>query len=77
MTPLLFVGSRQCIEMCKEQIRGIIHQYAPQAPIGGIPGQDNLEMLQNMAVETVDMLIPQNKVGLVIGMWRKSRLIRS
>jgi len=53
--------------MCKEQIRGIIHQYAPQAPIGGMPGQDNLEMLQNMAVETVDMLIPQNKVGLVIG----------
>ncbi|XP_063686710.1 far upstream element-binding protein 1-like isoform X48 [Bolinopsis microptera] len=64
-------GNRQCIEHCKEQIKDIIHQYAPQTPIGGIPGTGDPpgpEMMQQMGqVETVDMLIPQDKVGLVIG----------
>ena len=61
-------GNRQCIEHCKDQIKDIIHQYAPQTPIGGIPGAGGSDMMQNMGQpETVDMLIPQNKVGLVIG----------
>ncbi|XP_063686663.1 far upstream element-binding protein 2-like isoform X6 [Bolinopsis microptera] len=68
---ITLTGNRQCIEHCKEQIKDIIHQYAPQTPIGGIPGTGDPpgpEMMQQMGqVETVDMLIPQDKVGLVIG----------
>ncbi|XP_063686689.1 far upstream element-binding protein 3-like isoform X30 [Bolinopsis microptera] len=65
---ITLTGNRQCIEHCKEQIKDIIHQYAPQTPIGGIPGTGGPEMMQQMGqVETVDMLIPQDKVGLVIG----------
>jgi len=65
---ITLTGTRQCIEHCKDQIKEILHQYAPQTPIGGIPGAGGSEMMQNMGQpETVDMLIPQNKVGLVIG----------
>jgi len=65
---ITLTGNRQCIEHCKDQIKEIIHQYAPQTPIGGIPGSGGPEMMQQMGqVETVDMLIPQDKVGLVIG----------
>jgi len=67
---IALTGNRQCIENCKEQIKDIVHQYAPQAPIGGMPGAGGFQgggMEHQGAVETVDMLIPQNKVGLVIG----------
>jgi len=77
---IILTGSKQCIEQCKEQIRDVLQKNAGAG--GGMPPMGGMGQMQGggyggqmggqggspqMPIETVDMLIPQNKVGLIIG----------